>query len=440
MQNYFYGLADRLTEKLQGEEVFTASYDGEESDFIRFNQSAVRQAGHVTQHYLGLDLIDGGRHAGGTITLTLDKDEDDSRLAELVADLRGKLTVLPEDPHLLYATDVRSTEQFGVDELSPCEEAVAAILAAGEGRDLVGIHAQGGIFRGFANSFGQRNWYSNFNFNFDWSFYHHADKGVKSGYAGFRWNPADFAQKVDEATEQLSALGQEAVSLEPGKYRVYLAPIALADYVGILAWAGFGLKARKTKQTTLIKMAEDGVTLSPQLTIRENTKDGVCPNFQEKGFLKPDSVTLIEKGKLGDPLVSPRSAREFDVPTNGASGHEYPDSIDIEPGTIPKTDVLERLGTGLYINNLWYLNLSDRPAARITGMTRFATFWVEDGDIKAPLNVMRFDESALRALGENLIGLTRERETILDPSTYGERATSSVRLPGALVEDFNFNL
>lgn len=40
---------------------------------------------------------------------------------------------------------------------------------------------------------------------------------------------------------------------------------------------------------------------------------------------------------------------------------------------------------------LWYLNFSDRPGGRITGMTRFASFWVEDGRIVAPLNVMRFD-------------------------------------------------
>jgi hypothetical protein len=29
--------------------------------------------------------------------------------------------------------------------------------------------------------------------------------------------------------------------------------------------------------------------------------------------------------------------------------------------------ILERLGTGLYISNLWYLNYSDLPAARLTG-------------------------------------------------------------------------
>ena len=38
-----------------------------------------------------------------------------------------------------------------------------------------------------------------------------------------------------------------------------------------------------------------------------------------------------------------------------------------------------QLDTGIYVNNLWYLNYSDRPAGRITGMTRFATLWVEEG-------------------------------------------------------------
>jgi predicted Zn-dependent protease len=109
-------------------------------------------------------------------------------------------------------------------------------------------------------------------------------------------------------------------------------------------------------------------------------------------------------------------------------------------GDIARDDVLQRLGTGVYINNLWYLNYSDRVACRMTGMTRFATFWVEGGVIQAPLSVMRFDESIYRMLGDHLLGLTAERDFILDSSTYHERSTGSSRLPGALVEDFNFTL
>jgi predicted Zn-dependent protease len=102
--------------------------------------------------------------------------------------------------------------------------------------------------------------------------------------------------------------------------------------------------------------------------------------------------------------------------------------------------VLSQLDTGVYINNVWYLNYSDRPACRMTGMTRFATFWVENGAIQAPLNVMRFDESIYRILGDNLIDLTAERELILDADSYHQRSTDSGRLPGALVEAFTFTL
>lgn len=72
--------------------------------------------------------------------------------------------------------------------------------------------------------------------------------------------------------------------------------------------------------------------------------------------------------------------------------------------------------------------------------TRFATFWVEHGEIQAPVNVMRFDETLYRVLGDNLLGLTAERSFLLDPSTYHARSTNSVRVPGALVGDFTFTL
>ena len=60
----------------------------------------------------------------------------------------------------------------------------------------------------------------------------------------------------------------------------------------MLAWGGFGLKDQRTKQTTLLKMLEEGVKLHPAITIRENSREGVAPNFQEAGFIKPDQVTL----------------------------------------------------------------------------------------------------------------------------------------------------
>jgi predicted Zn-dependent protease len=440
MQDYFYTLADTITSLLRGSEVYTCTFHGEESDFVRFNRSAIRQPGAITQRSLGLDLIDGRRHAAGHLALAGDLETDQERVGTLMARLRDTLPYLPEDPYLLYATTVESSERHGDNHLPPSHDAVAALLDAGQGRDLVGIYAAGGIHAGFANAFGQRNWFSSYSFNADWSFYHTGDKAVKTAYAGFVWNSDAFAQHVAAAVAQLDQLRQPPRTIAPGCYRVYLAPAALHDVLEILGWGGFGLKDHRTKQTSLLRMREDGVQLHPAVTLIENTRDGVAPNFQEDGFIKPDQVHLLEAGALRDCLVSPRSAQEYGVPTNGASSREAPESLEMAPGGLPRERVLRHLHTGVYINNVWYLNYSDRSACRITGMTRFATFWVEDGMIQAPLNVMRFDESIYRMLGEHLVDVTSERDFILDANTYHRRSPSSSRLPGALIEDFTFTL
>ena len=438
MQEHFYGLADYLTGQLHADEVLLLNYGGEESDFVRFSKSLIRQAGAVDQKGMSLELIKGKRHARVTLGLAGSESQDRPASLDALVRARDMLRDIPEDPYLLYSTEVHSGQQHGENRLPRTGQAVEEILKQGAGRDLVGIHAQGGIFAGFANSLGQRNWFSSHSFHFDWTFYHRTDKAVKSSYAGFEWDAAAFEAKVATARTQLEALAQEPRTIPRGEYRVYMTPAAFAEFVRMIGWGGYGLKAHRTKGTCLLKM-QAGAMLSPSVNIAENTKEGIAPNFQSAGFLKPDRVSLIAAGKLDQMLVSPRSAREYGASPN-ADEHEAPESLDMAGGEIESADALAKLGTGVYINTLWYLNYSDRPACRITGMTRFATFWVENGRVVAPLNVMRFDETAYRVLGENLLGLTRERDFIPSSSTYQGRSTSSARLPGALVDKFAFTL
>jgi predicted Zn-dependent protease len=440
MQAHFKKIADHAFSLLKGDEVALLTFDGEESDFIRFNKNAVRQAGSVAQRDLGIDLIRGSRHAEAQLALSGDAAQDRARVDTMLGELRARLDMVPDDPHLLYATEVHSTERIGPSGLAPAADALAAILKGGQGKDSVGVHAQGPIHRGFANSLGQRNWFTSCTFNLEWCFYASGDKAVKSDYAGFEWDPAALARKMDEAGRQLEILTRPAKTIERGKYRVYLAPRALNEVIGLLCWNGFGLKAQRAKISPLLRLVEGEASLHPSVCMCENTADGVSPNFDRRGFVKPDAVTMVEGGRFRESLISPRSAKEFGVPTNAAEAFEAPYSFEMTAGDIPAEQVLPKLGTGVFINNLWYLNYSDRPACRMTGMTRFATFWVENGKIAAPLNVMRFDESAYRMLGSNLAGLTREREMLLSSGTYGGREVASARLPGALVEDFAFTL
>ena len=440
MQDAFHRLTADLIAGLKGDEVLLCSVRGEDSDFVRFNQGRIRQAGSVRQQRLSLKLIRGRRHASASATLSGQHDVDLVRLESLVSGLRERLPLLPEDPYLQYATEVRSSERHGEADIPTPDEAVDRIRRGAQGFDLVGVYAAGGIHAGFASSLGQRNWFDTRNFNFDWSFYLSGDKAVKSAYAGQTWDEDAFARKVGHASRQLEALKRGSRTIQPGRYRVYLAPAAIHDIVGLLSWGGFGLKALKTGQSPLLKLAEGEVALADAVSITENTAQGFAPEFQGAGFIRPPTVALVAAGRHAGSLVSPRSATEYGVPTNGASAAEAPESVDVAAGALPDAEVLERLGTGLYVGNVWYLNYSDRPGCRATGMTRFATFWVENGEIAAPLDVMRFDETVYRMLGENLVDLTAERELILHPGSYLQRATSSGRFPGALVEDVNFTL
>src|SRR5436309_9386632 len=106
MQDYFYQLADHLASLLEGEEIYTCTFTAEDSDFVRFNRSAVRQAGTIMQRFLSVDLIDGTQHSAGNVSLSGDLTVDRPRVVALLTRLREQLPYLPEDPHLLYATAV----------------------------------------------------------------------------------------------------------------------------------------------------------------------------------------------------------------------------------------------------------------------------------------------------------------------------------------------
>lgn len=440
MRNYFYKLSDFAVSTTKSNEFLYLNLSGEESDFVRLNHDLIRQNGNVSQYFCSITLICNKKQASATITLTLDFDNDKRLVEKAVPNLRITLGQIDEDPYILYSTEVKSTELVESNKLPNTYETITEIIESAKGLDLVGIFSSGNIVAGFANSLGQKNWFEKPSFNFNWSIYHTTDKAVKAGYAGYIWDSTEFSKKIEKVKTELDIMKRDAVTIKPGKYRVYLAPAALDDFMAMLGWGGFGLKAQKTKNSSLVKLIENEVKLNSSVSIIENSIDGSSPNFNSTGFIKHDKVVLIEKGKHAGSLISPRSSKEFNVPTNGANAYEEPVSLEMNSGNIHFSNILKELGTGVYLNNVHYLNYSERTSCRVTGMSRFAALWVENGIIKAPINVMRFDESIFRMLGENFAGATKERERIMSTSTYGQRATDSTLLPGILVNDFSFTL
>jgi predicted Zn-dependent protease len=438
MESYFRELSDKLCAGLAVGEVLLLNYRGESSDFVRLNHSRIRQAGHVKQQVLELDLVSDARESEASMPLCGDLAADLVQAQALLERLRIQLPLLPEDPHLNYAGKVHDSCYRGENRLPEPGAAVETLLAAARGLDLVGIWAGGEQSRGFANSLGQFNWHTAHSFNLDWSLYREGDKAVKQNYAGLAWSNDFLARKFDYDRETLELLGQKPRTLKPGRYRVFLAPAALYELMEMVSWGGFGLKSHRTAQTPLLGMVRDGFTLHQDVNLTENHAAGLAPRFTRAGFIKPDRVTLIEAGAYRDCLANNRSAREYGTAVNCAA--EQPESLELGGGRLHQDEVYSALDTGLYISNLWYCNYSDRNHCRITGMTRFACLWVENGRPVAPVNVMRFDESIYHILGDCLEGLTREQEHILDPGSYEWRSAGSARLPGALVNDFTLTL
>ena len=438
--SYFITITDYANGIVQGKEILLCNLIAENSSFVRFNHAKVRQPGTVLQFLFSFRLIEGHRHCATEIMLSGDFEQDKHSINKIITSLREKVSVLQDDPLLLINSEIQNSEHVGTNLLPSAQDMVDEILQKGEGVDLVGILASGGIYRGFRNSLGQMNWFESYNYNFDYSMVYSADKAVKSSYAGTSWDSSVFSKSFELAKKKLQILGRDSKTIDPGKYRVYLSEVAVGEILGLLSWGGFSLQAQKSKSSSLHNLIEGTSSLDPRISIYENIADGTAPRFQNQGFMSPEKVTLIEEGKHVSSLVSPRSSQEYAIENNGAAGHESPSSLEMNGGSLDSDQIISTLDTGLYISNLWYLNYSDRMACRMTGMTRFATFWVENGEVVAPVNVMRFDDTLFSIFGsEQLQHITKEQQFLLSASTYHHRSTESMRLPG-VITNMNFTL
>jgi len=436
---HFAALADEIIRLREPGEETLCSLSAEQSDFIRFNAAKVRQIGVVQQGRLTLRLISGERHAYSTLTLSGSSEQDLAEATQTLRTLRASLRDTGDDPHLLFDRSSWQRTTFRTGRLPQVEALVRTVAECAAGLDFVGFYAGGSVLEGFASSTGSRGWYQVSNFNFSWSLYDANGRAIKTAYAGDDWDDAVFAQKLGQAARRLEYFSQSPKVLTPGSYRAYFAPDAMRELIGMMGYEGFSAREQATARSPLYKLNSGALHLDPRISVAEDLDLGLTPAFNEDGYLR-ESVSLVTLGRGTGQLTSARSAREFGLQPNGANAREMATSLAMAGGALPEADVLAALGTGLYVGNLWYLNVSDRTQCRLTGMTRFATFWVEDGQISSPVDAMRFDDSLYRLLGSEIEHLTETPELMLEDSTWGQRRTGGMQLPGMVVRSFELTL
>ncbi|MEZ0391223.1 MAG: metallopeptidase TldD-related protein [Pseudobdellovibrionaceae bacterium] len=448
MEKNFSTLSESLFSELKAGEELNLNFNAEDSVFVRFNQSQVRQNTSVDQKVLTLQFQSDQRKIRFECSLSGDLETDRQLGLELLQRAREEARVLPADPFVVPMENRGESHKHHPGRLLGPEEAINSLIQSARGSDFVGLYASGPIVRATANSKGQKHWFSTESFFVDYSlFTTNADqenKAVKGTYADSHWDQNLFSQKLQDSQNQLSLMKRKSLSLKPGSYRTYFASGAVGAICDMLSWNALSLSALKKGNCAFAKLYDKEKTLSPLFHLKENFSTGLSPQFNSLGEMAPEELTLIEKGELKNMLVSSRAEKEYGVKANGSDfsswGFEYLRAPEILGGELEESKALEALGTGLYLSQLHYLNWSDISHARMTGMTRYACFWVEKGEIVGPIKDLRFDDTLYQIFGGELEALTREQH--IDPvvDTYFSRSLGGKKVPGALVRQFAFTL
>ena len=440
MEQLFNQLSENLLNNLQPGEHLKIGIKGENSQFVRFSKSNVRQTGLVDDAALSITLIKEERTCSGSFTLIGDKDADGSKAGAELSRLRQEVDTQPKDPFIVLPEDSGSSHEEHDGSLLPAEDAVAALSPAMQGVDLAGIWASGRIFAGNTNSTGQKHWFATDTFSLDYSLITPDEKMVKGTYAGSHWNQAEYEENMTGSIAKLRMMEKAAKKIEPGSYRTYIAPAGVADIVQMFSWGGVSEAAIQQGDSALCKMREQGAKMAGCFSLREDFSSGLVPRFNSNGELAPEKLDLILGGSLEQTLVSSRTAKEYGVNSNYAGEGESLRAPVLAAGDLSEDEVVKELDTGIYLSNLHYLNWSDCPGGRITGMTRYACFWVENGEVVAPIENMRFDDSIYNFFGENLEAVTDKTHLIPTVETYESRELGGVSCPGILLKSFELTL
>ena len=206
METLFREISTATFNLLKSNELLTISYRGEISDFIRINESKVRQISHVNNGDIELELIIGNKKTVHEFSLTSDFNSNLNRIKFELNKMRLYINDLQDDPFIVMPKESESSRQTNSGALLKNDEILDAILPPLTTVDCSSIWASGKIFRGNANCKKIFHWFETENYSFDFSLVTKEEKMVKETYAGSHWNQKDYLSFIEKATMKLDSM------------------------------------------------------------------------------------------------------------------------------------------------------------------------------------------------------------------------------------------
>ncbi|MGH2697671.1 MAG: TldD/PmbA family protein [Actinomycetota bacterium] len=232
--------------------------------------------------------------------------------------------------------------------------------------------------------------------------------------------------------------GSGATEAPPGRYQVVLEPAAVATMLEYLSYCGMGARQYIDGESFLVG-AVGGRIAAPSVTLADDVwhPASVGPGFDFEGVPKR-RVAVIDDGIATGPVTDWRTAPKVNAePTGHYSGSTefgpYASHLVLQPGTASPEDLIGEVDAGFLVTRFHYVNVLDRPATLLTGMTRDGTFRIHNGEVGGPVHNFRFAHSVLDAL-RSTTGVGHEVAAFApDYGSFGCTVAPALR-----VEDFNF--
>ena len=254
-----------------------------------------------------------------------------------------------------------------------------------------------------------------------------------SGYA------AATAWKAGEINTEV--IGREAVEkalrsrnprgLQPGRYPVVLEEYAVADFMSMFSYLGFGALSVQEGRSFMIDNFGKRI-MSDAISIWDDGLDptGLPMPFDFEGVPR-QRVDLIKKG-VAEAVVydsytagkEGKASTGHGLPSPNTFG-PIPGHTFMAPGEASKEEMLASMERGIWVTRFHYTRHVHPKLVIITGMTRDGTFLVEKGEIAYPIKNLRFTQSYLEALANvELVS----RETRLQQNWFGGTRTPALKL------------
>lgn len=428
--------AKKILEKVVGfsqADGIEVGLNGNDGGNIRYARNSVSTAGEDSNVSLNVSSYYGKKSGSASIN-----EFDDASLQKVVKRAEELAKLAPENPEFMEPLGPQTygpeTKTFieSTAKITPEYRAQAAansiepalkkdVTAAGFLEDSRGFSAQ-------MNSKGLFTYNQATNVNFTVTM--RSNDGTGSGWVSRNFNDVS---KLNTAEASQIAIdkalqSRNAKAIEPGKYTVILEANAAADLIGLM----LNMNARQADEGRSFLSKKGGGTklgekiVDERVNIYTDPWNTEVPTANQGGGLPRKKMDLIKNGTVANLFYDRYWASQ-----KGVEPTPFPGNRIMEGGSASLEDMIKDTKKGVLVTRFWYIRAVDPQTLLYTGLTRDATFYIENGKIKHPIKNFRFNESPIIMLN-NL-------ETLGKQERVGGGFGGSMLIPAMKVRDFTFS-